>query len=33
MYFRLLLNDATACASYVFGCKTRAGRALPVGAR
>jgi hydroxyacylglutathione hydrolase len=22
MYFRQLLNDTTACASYVFGCKT-----------
>src|SRR4051794_13318164 len=22
MYFRQLLNDDTACASYVFGCKT-----------
>ena len=22
MYFRQLLNDATACASYLFGCKT-----------
>ena len=22
MYFRQLLNDATACASYVLGCKT-----------
>ena len=22
MYFRQLLNDETACASYVFGCKT-----------
>ena len=23
MYFRQLLNDATACASYLLGCKTR----------
>ena len=23
MYFRQVLNDATACASYVLGCKTR----------
>ena len=23
MYFRQLLNDATACASYLFGCKTK----------
>lgn len=23
MYFRQLLNDETACASYLFGCKTR----------
>ena len=22
MFFRQLLNDDTACASYVFGCKT-----------
>jgi glyoxylase-like metal-dependent hydrolase (beta-lactamase superfamily II) len=22
MYFRQILNDATACASYLFGCKT-----------
>jgi hydroxyacylglutathione hydrolase len=22
MYFRQLLNDETACASYIFGCKT-----------
>jgi hydroxyacylglutathione hydrolase len=22
MYFRQFLNDETACASYVFGCKT-----------
>jgi len=22
MYFRQLLNDETACASYLFGCKT-----------
>jgi hydroxyacylglutathione hydrolase len=24
MYFRQLLNDETACASYLFGCKSRA---------
>jgi hydroxyacylglutathione hydrolase len=23
MYFRQLLNDGTACASYLFGCKSR----------
>jgi hydroxyacylglutathione hydrolase len=23
LYFRQLLNDATACASYLFGCKTK----------
>ena len=23
MYFRQLLNDETACASYLFGCKTQ----------
>src|SRR5688500_1926681 len=23
MYFRQLLNDDTACASYLFGCKSR----------
>jgi hydroxyacylglutathione hydrolase len=23
MYFRQLLNDATACASYLFGCKSK----------
>jgi hydroxyacylglutathione hydrolase len=23
MFFRQVLNDATACASYVFGCKTQ----------
>ncbi len=23
MHFRQLLNDETACASYLFGCKTR----------
>ena len=23
MYFRQLLNDATACASYLFGCRSR----------
>ena len=22
MYFRQLLNDESACASYLFGCKT-----------
>ena len=22
MFFRQILNDTTACASYVFGCKT-----------
>jgi hydroxyacylglutathione hydrolase len=22
MFFRQLLNDETACASYLFGCKT-----------
>ncbi len=22
MYFRQLLNDETACASYLFGCNT-----------
>jgi hypothetical protein len=22
MYFRQLLNEETACASYVFGCNT-----------
>jgi hydroxyacylglutathione hydrolase len=22
MYFRQFLNDDTACASYLFGCKT-----------
>src|SRR5213596_804935 len=24
MFFRQLLNDDTACASYLFGCKTKA---------
>jgi hydroxyacylglutathione hydrolase len=24
MFFRQVLNDATACASYVFGCKSKA---------
>jgi hydroxyacylglutathione hydrolase len=24
MFFRQLLNDGTACASYLFGCKTKA---------
>ena len=24
MYFRQLLNDSTACASYLFGCKSKA---------
>lgn len=24
MYFRRLLNDETACASYLFGCKSKA---------
>ena len=23
MYFRQLLNDDTACASYLFGCKSQ----------
>src|ERR687888_1861915 len=23
MFFRQLLNDETACASYLFGCKTK----------
>src|SRR5687768_11653584 len=23
MFFRQLLNDRTACASYLFGCKTK----------
>src|SRR5215216_2041948 len=23
MYFRQLLNDETACASYLFGCKSK----------
>ena len=24
MFFRQLLNDSSACASYLFGCKTKA---------
>ena len=28
MYFRQLLNDASACASYVFGCKSRSAFAV-----
>jgi glyoxylase-like metal-dependent hydrolase (beta-lactamase superfamily II) len=28
MYFRQLLNDETACASYLFGCKSRAQLAV-----
>ena len=28
MYFRQLLNDETACASYLFGCKTRSAFAV-----
>ena len=28
MYFRQLLNDETACASYLFGCKSRAKLAV-----
>src|SRR5215212_9005219 len=28
MYFRQLLNDRTACASYVVGCKTRGAFAV-----
>lgn len=28
MYFRQLLNDETACASYVLGCKTRGSFAV-----
>ena len=28
MYFRQLLNDQTACASYVFGCKTHSALAV-----
>ncbi len=28
MYFRQLLNDETACASYVFGCKTHSAFAV-----
>jgi hydroxyacylglutathione hydrolase len=31
LYFRQLLNDATACASYLFGCKTK-GRLAVVDA-
>jgi len=28
MYFRQLLNDDTACASYLFGCKTHSAFAV-----
>jgi glyoxylase-like metal-dependent hydrolase (beta-lactamase superfamily II) len=28
MYFRQLLNDRTACASYVLGCKTHSAFAV-----
>jgi glyoxylase-like metal-dependent hydrolase (beta-lactamase superfamily II) len=28
MFFRQLLNDATACASYLFGCKTHSKLAV-----
>jgi hydroxyacylglutathione hydrolase len=28
MYFRQLLNDDTACASYLFGCKSRGALAV-----
>ena len=28
MYFRQLLNDETACASYLFGCKTESAFAV-----
>jgi hydroxyacylglutathione hydrolase len=28
VYFRQLLNDATACASYLFGCKSRQALAV-----
>jgi glyoxylase-like metal-dependent hydrolase (beta-lactamase superfamily II) len=28
VYFRQLLNDETACASYLFGCKTRGAFAV-----
>ena len=28
MYFRQLLNDETACASYMFGCKTHSAFAV-----
>ena len=28
MYFRQLLNDETACASYLFGCKSRSAFAV-----
>ena len=28
MFFRQLLNDETACASYLFGCKTRGAFAV-----
>src|SRR2546421_12592548 len=28
MFFRQILNDETACASYLFGCKTHAKLAV-----
>ena len=28
MFFRQLLNDASACASYLFGCKTKSAFAV-----
>ena len=28
MYFRQLLNDETACASYLLGCKTHSAFAV-----
>lgn len=28
MYFRQMLNDETACASYLLGCKTRSAFAV-----
>ena len=28
MYFRQLLNDETACASYLLGCKTQGAFAV-----
>src|SRR4051795_55422 len=28
MYFRQILNDDTACASYLFGCKTHSAFAV-----